>query len=201
MRRQSGGQEQAGQAVSIHAPTRGATNVLGYYMHRKGVSIHAPTRGATCKGILNTIGTDVSIHAPTRGATLSIFFLNPKFSFQSTHPHGVRPDADPYRGPQNISFNPRTHTGCDGASPSTAMPGSTFQSTHPHGVRPSRSCPEWLPGQFQSTHPHGVRRSSPSTAMPGSTFQSTHPHGVRHSIFLIFRYLDSFNPRTHTGCD
>ena len=78
--------------VSIHAPTRGATD--GIRLQRllvrsfnprpykrgdlsgwcfpgsRGVSIHAPTRGATvaASGLLNI--QHVSIHAPTRGATL-----------------------------------------------------------------------------------------------------------------------------------
>ena len=98
------------------------------------VSIHAPTRGATCKTCLNMYIT----------------------TFQSTHPHGVRPCAG-------------------GAIPV----GMVFQSTHPHGVRPS-SCS--LPGfsiPFQSTHPHGVRLRKTKIKGKFHRFQSTHPHGVR----------------------
>ena len=40
--------------VSIHAPTRGATNLLLTYAIAKCVSIHAPTRGATNK-IVNKV--------------------------------------------------------------------------------------------------------------------------------------------------
>ena len=57
----------------------------------------------------------VSIHAPTRGATVVYNpFLEPAV-FQSTHPHGVRrlPWLSVAVG---ISFNPRTHTGCDSMS-------------------------------------------------------------------------------------
>ena len=87
----SGGRQ---QIVSIHAPTRGATTLFAPYLQTRIVSIHAPTRGATAP--LNTAA-----------------FVR---MFQSTHPHGVRR--------QNIglvwraeSFNPRTHTGCDGVLP------------------------------------------------------------------------------------
>jgi len=34
-------------AVSIHAPTRGATDMAAFKEQLKQVSIHAPTRGAT----------------------------------------------------------------------------------------------------------------------------------------------------------
>ena len=54
--------------------------------------------------------------------------------FQSTHPHGVRHDDDT---PSNtsISFNPRTHMGCDYLAAVVSLSVSKFQSTHPHGVR------------------------------------------------------------------
>ena len=42
--------------ISIHAPTRGATNSLVVQNYSKNISIHAPTRGATrlpCVGALN----------------------------------------------------------------------------------------------------------------------------------------------------
>ncbi len=65
-------------------------NVIPY----KGleVSIHAPTRGATCgEGHMSKV-LEVSIHAPTRGATLArIKYPFANLTFQSTHPHGVRP--------------------------------------------------------------------------------------------------------------
>ena len=81
-------------AVSIHAPTRGATSTEIYDEATfTEVSIHAPTRGATCfdefiatkqksfnprthtgcdiKEIIAVESRcEVSIHAPTRGATV-----------------------------------------------------------------------------------------------------------------------------------
>jgi len=81
------------QAVSIHAPARGATPNDNEYYIKTLVSIHAPARGATrfnstkavdmacfnprtregCDPLLNghiIIAQSVSIHAPARGATL-----------------------------------------------------------------------------------------------------------------------------------
>ena len=55
------------------------------------VSIHAPTQGATLTDALAGYATTVSIHAPTQGAT----------NYPMAH---LR-----FR----LSFNPRTHAGCD----------------------------------------------------------------------------------------
>ena len=122
------------QAVSIHAPTRGATSacrpsgapVRGFnprthtgcdrQRRPRGrcspVSIHAPTRGATDDGEELCGEEEVSIHAPTRGATGTYHSDVASSEFQSTHPHGVRlpPTGSSDSWP---SFNPRTHTGCD----------------------------------------------------------------------------------------
>ena len=76
--------------VSIHAPTRGATQVSGIPNTYRKVSIHAPTRGATIGVFLTFTYNDVSIHAPTRGATSHIRSLFKRNGFQSTHPRGVR---------------------------------------------------------------------------------------------------------------
>ena len=55
------------------------------------VSIHAPTRGATDFCSPFSCCTTVSIHAPTRGATWQSFTSRSVVSqFQSTHPRGVR---------------------------------------------------------------------------------------------------------------
>ena len=55
--------------ISIHAPTRGATDVSERVIKLLIISIHAPTRGATVPGCLCPCYTGISIHAPTRGAT------------------------------------------------------------------------------------------------------------------------------------
>ena len=83
--------EQRGE-VSIHAPTKGATQTVTTFIFfcfcfnprshegsdtrlRGGdilgvVSIHAPTKGATLCGQRRHCRRNVSIHAPTKGATL-----------------------------------------------------------------------------------------------------------------------------------
>ena len=80
---------------------------------RPGVSIHAPTWGATEHRLLPVALDAVSIHAPTWGAT-RMLSLRParQKRFQSTHPRGVRLNYLLILL-VHISFNPRTHVGCD----------------------------------------------------------------------------------------
>ena len=91
--------------ISIHAPTRGATNITSAYvtttkfqstlpqeerldtifgvLRAIKISIHAPTRGATAEESDNISQTTISIHAPTRGATA---ILHKKFVYFYTIP-------------------------------------------------------------------------------------------------------------------
>ena len=88
--------------------------------------------------------------------------------FQSTHPHGVRPEmicgialiilyfnprtrmgCDPqprrFRAVFACDFNPRTRMGCDCNGMLAGGGRLGFQSTHPHGVRPVLWEPEAQP--------------------------------------------------------
>ena len=120
--------------VSIHAPTRGATEArVAFFDERLFQSTH-PRGVRPALGGYDVKVTIVSIHAPTRGATCTAWGRRPPRPFQSTHPRGVR------RGPARASgtpsgFNPRTHAGCDSRAPPQETPLSVFQSTHPRGVR------------------------------------------------------------------
>ena len=57
------------KTISIHAPTRGATEKCTGYNCKMAISIHAPTRGATLQVLQESKKQKISIHAPTRGAT------------------------------------------------------------------------------------------------------------------------------------
>ena len=77
------------------------------------ISIHAPTRGATEDLITAFRGWDISIHAPTRGATHYAFI-------QGYHGRNFNPRSHkgsdricrqmPYI---RLNFNPRSHKGSD----------------------------------------------------------------------------------------
>ena len=164
--------------VSIHAPTRGATQRQPGDNRACIVSIHAPTRGATEGGLIlpvhvpgfnprthtgcdssvlsQPVNVEVSIHAPTRGATLA------------------RQE--------------------DGGVPGVSIHAPTRGATLTEAQR------KWA-DEFQSTHPHGVRRRCSWNCFLWTMFQSTHPHGVRPLQSVTEFYEEGFNPRTHTGCD
>ena len=98
--------------ISIHAPTRGATNcekIWRFLVQFQStlpreerhntrtvvivvldISIHAPTRGATETYKSLYISDLISIHAPTRGATLAVTIGIKVFKFQSTLPREER---------------------------------------------------------------------------------------------------------------
>ena len=124
--------------------------------HQEGVSIHAPTRGATDVLQVRSRHRDVSIHAPTRGATIYDIVAICHLLFQSTHPHGVRPSRGALHGLGGQFQSTHPH----GVRPPVRLrryASGRFQSTHPHGVRRQYGV---LPSDaimFQSTHPHGVR--------------------------------------------
>ena len=129
----------------------------------------------------------VSIHAPTRGATYKD--ASPAATlktFQSTHPHGVRPILDFRRGYcQFVSIHAPTR-GATSRGNTGQILRKLFQSTHPHGVRHCVLRLLDFTKMFQSTHPHGVRRKTNGISTNGTEFQSTHPHGVRLTNYKIY---------------
>ena len=175
--------------VSIHAPTRGATQAQPSALllasqfqstHPHGVrriefgrfilrSCFNPRTHTGCDNgnIKGRIIRPVSIHAPTRGATLCSHYL---YFLYSVSIHA------PTRGATNCVGTP-------------VLQVRRFQSTHPHGVRRWLHCIALFVTGFQSTHPHGVRHTPHNHGRTFLLFQSTHPHGVRHFPVL---YLFGF---------
>ena len=124
-------------AISIHAPVKGATHHTAP-LHRNSshfnprtregcdhgvgdglrgfteISIHAPVKGATQYCDKEGPGNDISIHAPVKGATGCLRPAAAKPSSISIHA--------PVKGATRIcislmkstsNFNPRTREGCD----------------------------------------------------------------------------------------
>ncbi len=93
--------------------------------HRRKVSIHAPTRGAT--DFQRPAGPSrlVSIHAPTRGATIPFVMSVATSLFQSTRPRGARPLSA--TSPDIAGcFNPRAHAGRDNTDTGTTATSFSF---------------------------------------------------------------------------
>ena len=165
--------------ISIHAPTRGATEiiykpraVINYFNPRSHegsddivestsftllISIHAPTRGATCFISYSPFFISISIHAPTRGATkLNITSKGGSGDFNPRSHEGSDQGGDNYAWTFN-NFNPRSHEGSDPADSMLSIASTVFQSTLPRGERPGFSSVSKIPSSFQSTLPRGER--------------------------------------------
>ena len=114
----------------------------------------------------------------------------------------MRPLSCIVNRPNCCYFNPRTHEGCDTASPIIMPIISKFQSTHPRGVR-HEYCVENVHGvEFQSTHPRGVRLCIRRNVVCASVISIHAPtRGATFSINYSMSNINNFNPRTHEGCD
>ena len=146
-----------GYLVSIHAPTRGATNELRTALCLIVVSTHAPTWGATRIRITRPrmrmrfnprshMGSDSEV-CP---------FIHSFQLFQSTLPHGERPMRTRTTH-HRTRFNPRSHMGSD--RPCGLSRQQQRVSIHAP-TRGATICSIHLTSHilFQSTLPHGERR-------------------------------------------
>ena len=127
---------QEGKEISIHAPTRGATdtpalrdkiNEFQSTLPRE----ERPTSAAT----IRHIGI-ISIHAPTRGATARAFISLWIIAFQSTLPREERRKLTSFIKYFTFNFNPRSHERSDTTAPGSSAPNPLFQSTLPREERP-----------------------------------------------------------------
>ena len=98
--------------ISIHAPTRGATNQSCVCSKKSCISIHAPTRGATVQRGGEWLQVVISIHAPTRGATITNYIKLRFHVFQSTLPREERL-LSLCQCHSRMNFNPRSHERSD----------------------------------------------------------------------------------------
>ena len=184
--------------ISIHAPAWGATRFSPLDKRLPTISIHAPAWGATVDiGLIHGRG-HISIHAPAWGATQGNAARMVAYQFQSTLPHGERPDS---RHSQDMScyFNPRSRMGSDSRR-WMDLRCAGFQSTLPHGERhpsPIRSTSTWnfnprsrmgsdsdvtSDSRCNPISIHAPAWGATSTVLsPISSliFQSTLPHGER----------------------
>ena len=172
-------QGQGGEAISIHAPTWGATQSCA------ANGSFALFQSTHPRGVRHKVITDVNV----------------MHLFQSTHPRGVRPDNYP-TGTTVNQFQSTHPRGVRRTAGMEQVPDDLiFQSTHPRGVR--QSC--WLSNSsFRHFNPRTHVGCDCDVLFQGAKpieFQSTHPRGVRPPLSNsqgLWRY---FNPRTHVGCD
>ena len=127
-----------GDGVSIHAPARGATTrsssmplLLSSFNPRSRTGSDCFAWWARPYSLLgfnprSRTGSDVSSPNPATSGLM----------FQSTLPHGERPQPHRLRRIGMRRFNPRSRTGSDRPASTHFSPSPMFQSTLPHGERP-----------------------------------------------------------------
>ena len=186
--------------ISIHAPTRGATNLMNANVTKYFISIHAPTRGATIEGGVGVgvtsdfnprshegsdtdsskaVGADIiSIHAPTRGATRDVYGYETaaNISIHAPTRGATRRNLDIY-----VLIAISIHAPTRGAT--APITNNTAFSV------------------FQSTLPRGERLCAISVGSRSVPFQSTLPRGERLAGSTSGTALFYFNPRSHEGSD
>ena len=165
------------------------------------ISIHAPTRGAT-NGFMGVFYPKIiSIHAPTRGATKLSNILQNSILFQSTLPRGERLA---FVVPQDAQSIISIHAPTRGAT-TTSVNGKLsglFQSTLPRGERQQNYSVVDSSSLFQSTLPRGERLCKNPLFTVTLVFQSTLPRGERLTTQMqISSNKHDFNPRSHEGSD
>ena len=209
--------------ISIHAPTRGATQKL-YLSCRSFIDFnprsHEGSDGGRSDRVLFGIdfnprsheGSDniwinissafrISIHAPTRGATMAKgrFYRLLDISIHAPTRGATMPGT--HRSTVTMYFNPRSHEGSDMEADWSAGKIDLFQSTLPRGER-------LYPGAYQAVNQeisiHAPTRGATVTGlcvMRSETFQSTLPRGERLRIPNRTPQHPYFNPRSHEGSD
>ena len=99
--------------VSIHAPTRGATQFTSVSKLVVWFQSTLPRGERRIRQACRRLVLNVSIHAPTRGATAKMYLCQYMI----------------------IGFNPRSHEGSDETKAANCIPRARFQSTLPRGER------------------------------------------------------------------
>ena len=101
------------ESISIHAPAKGATQLVHLHEVDLSISIHAPAKGATTIEVTVSLASRISIHAPAKGAT-AILFIPPLNKFISIHAPAKGATCFLLVNKFLVSyFNPRTREGCD----------------------------------------------------------------------------------------
>ena len=173
--------------------------MVGLYL--KIISIHTPTKGATDIIILKFHFFIISIHTPTKGATQSLQPQTRTYKFQSTLPRRERHNL--YRHKRGLTnFNPHSHEGSDTPRYLRCTCSFRFQSTLPRRERHLTYEVSNDSTLFQSTLPRRERRYCQNIF--GFLFDisiHTPTKGATLSIPVKKWEEFDFNPHSHEGSD
>ena len=171
-------------------------------IQQTAISIHAPTRGATVSNLPAYSYVKISIHAPTRGATYVRLYCYVLLLFQSTLPREERRARTSYLqyGMQFQSTLPREERH---STDSLRLPVRGI-SIHAPTRGATATVPPSSPSSPISIHAptRGATCAVPFQVPLSLVFQSTLPREERHSPVWCQRLACSyFNPRSHERSD
>ena len=210
--------------ISIHAPTRGATNTQFIEEVATLFQSTLPREERLNCSDYYTAAEFISIHAPTRGATQAKQHQRATQKFQSTLPREERPRMTAFLSAPIANFNPRSHERSDGVLRHTIghvsvisihapTRGATwwtrshtliklFQSTLPREERPKRTQKNRTVFRISIHAP--TRGATNRTNVIGCglrLFQSTLPREERPKQKRQTAKARNFNPRSHERSD
>ena len=164
--------------ISIHAPTRGATNCEKIWRFLVQFQSTLPREERHNTRTVVIVVLDISIHAPTRGAT----------------------DNRAERTDGHTNFNPRSHERSD------TCRNNRHQGIQISIHAPTRGATKiclliQLLNLFQSTLPREERHGGVLSALQPYIFQSTLPREERPSNIGLSSANCDFNPRSHERSD
>ena len=143
------------------------------------ISIHTPTRGATNFPAPRIKSQYISIHTPTRGATSGCLIIKARYPYFNPHSHEGSDCRLCFFTCRQDNFNPHSHEGSDLFCLRNNSYIVEFQSTLPRGERQCHIIAKMPMHLFQSTLPRGERRLLLKIISLTSRFQSTLPRGER----------------------
>ena len=146
--------------------------------------------------------SDVSIHAPTQGATNGFSgHLASSLSFNPRTHAGCDFLVRLEHRAARVVFNPRTHAGATSARRPKARSDVSIHAPT-QGATPRRRPCRRCPARFNPrTHAGATRNSSANGTTPPCFNPRTHAGVRRVPSIRLHRCVLRFNPRTHAGCD
>jgi len=186
--------------VSIHAPTRGATQPAP--AQNPGVAFQFTRPRGARQRLQGVPGHHrVSIHAPTRGATPAVLPNLLYILFQFTRPRGARLRAIIAARSTSVSIHAPTRGATCGRS--TALPASSTNVSI-HAPTRGATCGGWLHRLSLGVSIHAPTRGATCHAplsISSGQFQFTRPRGARRSCHYPGARCRRFNSRAHAGRD
>ena len=179
----------------------GCDNKCSSFRYCFAVSIHAPTWGATGRKNIHRNARRFQSTHPHGVRQLSQTDIVFDELFQSTHPHGVRPNKKGRPAAEGKFQSTHPH-GVRRASPVKSTSAARFQSTHPHGVRLLQNSLFTLSAAVSI---HAPTWGATMCIVPSSLKVIVSIHaptwGATSLASIPSASIISFNPRTHMGCD